>query len=213
MTKKPFELRDVHAVLELAGASEMAQVVKEGDRRLHELEALFDLQWKADQRGIKRWQAAAPEGEDRSMTWPDRADMVVFLLDELERSEQTAGEAYQLVGQLSNGRAEALLQQLLDGARRGKDTVEKALDLLAFGTRVEPVLTSREKIVQGLKEAVRHARGEEVGARVTIVTVEESKGCVHCDIGLMPLTLHHGRRVHRLRENLVDCTAPPEDQS
>lgn len=42
----------------------------------------FDLRWNADQRAIKRWQAAAPAGEDRSLTWPDHADLVVWLLEQ-----------------------------------------------------------------------------------------------------------------------------------
>jgi hypothetical protein len=42
------------------------------------LQATFDLQWEADQRAIKRWQAAHP-GND--LVWPDRADMVVWLME------------------------------------------------------------------------------------------------------------------------------------
>lgn len=51
----------------------------------------FDLRWKADMRAIKRWQAAHP-GND--MVWPDRADMVVWLLDEMEKcvGEKKAAE-------------------------------------------------------------------------------------------------------------------------
>jgi len=42
------------------------------------MERTFDLRWKADQRAIKRWQS---EGPNRDLTWPDDADMVVWLLD------------------------------------------------------------------------------------------------------------------------------------
>jgi hypothetical protein len=45
-----------------------------------ELQATFDLRWKADMRAIKRWQEAHP---DRKNVWPDHADMVVWLLEEL----------------------------------------------------------------------------------------------------------------------------------
>lgn len=51
--------------------------------RVDDLERSFDLRWNADQRAIKRWQAAAPEGEDRSLTLPDHADLVVWLLEKL----------------------------------------------------------------------------------------------------------------------------------
>jgi len=49
-------------------------------RRTNEgLQLLFNLRWKADQRAIKRWQAAHPGNE---LTWPDHADMVVWLLEQ-----------------------------------------------------------------------------------------------------------------------------------
>lgn len=48
-----------------------------------ELQQTFDLQWKADQRAIKRWQEAHP-GND--LVWPDRADMVVWLMEKLDES-------------------------------------------------------------------------------------------------------------------------------
>jgi hypothetical protein len=52
-----------------------------------DLQRVFDLQWKADQRAIKRWQEAHP-GND--LVWPDRADMVVWLME--ERAALSAGE-------------------------------------------------------------------------------------------------------------------------
>ncbi len=48
-------------------------------RRMNkELQLTFDLRWKADQRAIGRWQNAHA---GRELTWPDRADMVVWLLE------------------------------------------------------------------------------------------------------------------------------------
>lgn len=44
--------------------------------------ASFDLRWKADMRAIKRWKEAGP---DRDLTWPDHADLCVWLLEEIER--------------------------------------------------------------------------------------------------------------------------------
>ena len=41
-------------------------------------EKTFRLRWDADMRAIKRWQAAAP---GRELTWPDHADMVVWMLE------------------------------------------------------------------------------------------------------------------------------------
>ena len=53
---------------------------------LAELEATFDLRWRADMRAIKTWQAAHP-GKD--LTWPDHADLVVWLVGENERLRKT----------------------------------------------------------------------------------------------------------------------------
>lgn len=57
--------------------------------RVQELEATFDLQWHADQRAIKRWQEAHP---DKPCVWPDRADMVVWLMGELDTKEKRIAE-------------------------------------------------------------------------------------------------------------------------
>ena len=47
----------------------------EADR--DELQGTFDLSWAADMRAIKQWQAAT--GKD--MQWPDRAKMILWLLE------------------------------------------------------------------------------------------------------------------------------------
>lgn len=48
------------------------------DERLADLEELFDLTWEADMRAVKRWREAHPGNE---LVMPDRADMVVWLLE------------------------------------------------------------------------------------------------------------------------------------
>lgn len=52
---------------------------------LAEMQATFDLRWAADMRAIRRWQEAHPGNE---LVWPDHADMVVRLLEELDRMRQ-----------------------------------------------------------------------------------------------------------------------------
>lgn len=52
-------------------------------------ESSFSLRWDADMRAIKRWQAANP-GND--LTWPDHADLVVWLLGELEKADVGTGK-------------------------------------------------------------------------------------------------------------------------
>ena len=54
-----------------------------------EYELTFDLQWKADMRAIQLWQDAHP-GNER--VWPDRANMVVWLMAELDRLAAITGE-------------------------------------------------------------------------------------------------------------------------
>lgn len=60
-------------------ADDPAQFTKE---KIEELEAVFDLRWKASQRAIKRWQQAHP-GND--LVWPDHADLCVWLMEELDK--------------------------------------------------------------------------------------------------------------------------------
>jgi hypothetical protein len=55
-----------------------------------DLQRTFDLRWAADMRAIKIWQAA---GEGRELTWPDHADLVVFLLGQIESSRAEEREA------------------------------------------------------------------------------------------------------------------------
>lgn len=62
-------------------ASQAAALRQEVD----ELRATFDLRWKADQRAIKRWQKAHP-GND--LVWPDHADLVVWLMEQLQEARQ-----------------------------------------------------------------------------------------------------------------------------
>lgn len=59
----------------------MGDVRPATDQELGELRATFDIAWNADMRAIKRWQEAHPGNDD---VWPDRADMVVWLMDQLD---------------------------------------------------------------------------------------------------------------------------------
>tara|TARA_S200002703_G_C3755982_1_gene232588 strand:+ start:504 stop:884 length:381 start_codon:yes stop_codon:yes gene_type:complete len=58
----------------------------EGMDDAESLNALFDLQWKADQRAVKMWREANP-GNDLVM--PGRTDMVVWLLEEMDNLAST----------------------------------------------------------------------------------------------------------------------------
>lgn len=45
----------------------------------------FKIRWDADMRAIRRWQAE--DHPARELTWPDHADLVVWLLSEIERKD------------------------------------------------------------------------------------------------------------------------------
>lgn len=48
-----------------------------------ELQQTFDLRWKADMRAIQMWQ----EETGKELTWPDHADLCVWLLERLDKAE------------------------------------------------------------------------------------------------------------------------------
>ena len=67
----------------------------------HDLNDLFELQLRADQRAVKRWREAHPGKE---MTSPDRADLVVWLMGQLDEAraegERLRGERVVLLDNL-----------------------------------------------------------------------------------------------------------------
>lgn len=54
------------------------------DEELAAMQQCFALRWEADMRAIKRWQEAHP---DNDLTWPDHADLVVWLIEQLEAND------------------------------------------------------------------------------------------------------------------------------
>jgi hypothetical protein len=51
--------------------------------RIKQLEFTFDLRWKADMRAIALWR----EKTGKELSWPDHADLVVWLLEQLEQKQ------------------------------------------------------------------------------------------------------------------------------
>ena len=66
----------------------LAEVIEQLQAEAAELEGIFDLQWEADMRAVKRWREAHPGNE---LVMPDRCDMVVWLLGLVERSAPPRG--------------------------------------------------------------------------------------------------------------------------
>lgn len=90
---------DMETLFVLATDYDTMKTRLKGER--NELQGIFDLQWAADMRAIKQWQAET--GKDR--IWPDREKMVLWLL---ERDAQQAGEIAALRGLLRRERYEVL---------------------------------------------------------------------------------------------------------
>ncbi|AUN31996.1 hypothetical protein [Niveispirillum cyanobacteriorum] len=59
-----------------------------------EMAAGFMLRWRADMRAIARWQAAT----GRVMTWPDHADLCVWLMEQLDAKDATSGARWKSPG-------------------------------------------------------------------------------------------------------------------
>ena len=91
-TDRVKQLRDTADALEVSEWPGYAFTVREVAKELEalltakeELEATFDLRWKADMRAIQRWREAAP---GRELTLPDHADLCVWLLKERDEQEK-----------------------------------------------------------------------------------------------------------------------------
>lgn len=73
---------DANAALIVAAVNALPELLALREER-NELQSVFDAQWGADMRAIQRWQiATGKEG-----TWPDRANLVVWLLERVEKLE------------------------------------------------------------------------------------------------------------------------------
>lgn len=60
---------------------ELAQEFRRIKQERNELQATLDLIHDSDMRAIKAWQAAHPGKE---LVWPDRKEMIVWLLEQLK---------------------------------------------------------------------------------------------------------------------------------
>jgi hypothetical protein len=116
----------------------LAEVATERD----ELRAAFNLRWEADMRAIKRWQ----EATGRDQTWPDHADMVVWLLN--ERDALLVGDArYEYLRRLTPRQFAELHERNIKGEGRFDELVDGAISA-----------------AEG--EAVRESKGHVAGAKV-----------------------------------------------
>jgi hypothetical protein len=118
------------------------------------LQATFDLQWEADQRAIKRWQAAHP-GND--LVRPDRANMVVWLMEEHAKD---AGDAATLRGFVKTfGMMPSMMASERDSWKRRAESRSRFND--ARRNKIEELRQAlfpdeTEKEIDGHKVTVNH---------------------------------------------------------
>jgi hypothetical protein len=72
---------DVRALLRNVAAQ-----IEDLRSQIEDNEKLFDLRWDADQRGIQKWQ----EATGKTLTWPDHAELVTWLLEQLDEKQRPA---------------------------------------------------------------------------------------------------------------------------
>lgn len=77
-----------NAALIVAARNALPALLAAAEER-DELQSVFASRWEADRRAIARWQ----EATGRKRTWPDHADMVVWLLGEVDRLTRERDEA------------------------------------------------------------------------------------------------------------------------
>jgi len=146
--------------------AEVARLTAENERLTSESgadKATFDLRWAADQRAIKRWQATT----GRVNVWPDRADMVVLLLEVADRAEAALAA--------SDERVKAMLKDLTvlrASLHREQDAVEVFLHAYrkryarpsTGGVRENaPMRSEVVALIAALTPAAAPARGQDVG--------------------------------------------------
>lgn len=79
----PGSYQHIELATEAAAAllTSMAQELAEAKANADDLQQTFDLQWKADMRGVEMWRKDRPE---RALTLPDHGHLVSWLLEELD---------------------------------------------------------------------------------------------------------------------------------
>lgn len=143
---------------------------------LADLQQTFDLQWAADQRAIKQWQEAHP-GND--MTWPDRCNMVVWLLDkfaaqaaEIERlAEINKGLCHDFNALLlRNSHMEDELARRAPDA--DADAMERACEIVPDG-----IITEAAQYLSTTRAAVEKKLQQDIAAALTAAETRAYERC------------------------------------
>ena len=131
-------------------------------KELKELQSTFDLQWKANQRGIKAWQAANP-GND--LVWPDQAKLVQWLIERAESAEREVRQLKSDMVDMDNDtlvqreRAEKAEQQREEWKAKFREADERHVRFMVAGG---PVVMSSEYDKVVVELAVALARVKEL---------------------------------------------------
>jgi hypothetical protein len=78
----PQRLRHTATTVEGDGHVTAARLMREAADDLEDLQSTFDMQWRADRRATRMWQAET----GRNLEWPDGAKLSVWLLHKLDEN-------------------------------------------------------------------------------------------------------------------------------
>jgi hypothetical protein len=93
--------------VERVAGDAMMKTIKELEEDRNDLQQTSDLSCKADMRAIKRWQAAT----GKELVWPDRTDMVVWLLNRIDALEVDVANLIK-AHHVMNGQAQKRIKEL-----------------------------------------------------------------------------------------------------
>lgn len=147
---------------------------------LHDWEKSFEVYNEAEMRGIRLWQA---ENGDR--VWPDKAKLVLFLMNQLDRMERLYEVQAAVLDSLTSGEG-ALEKRVMEWHRRKfPEHTGPQFKLDKLAEEVAEVYNSTEAYVNDPKAETRHHLVEEL-ADVGIVLTAMA--------GLMGISLHHAMK-------------------
>lgn len=153
---------------EVVAYREIQELIAERDQlraTLAERKASFDLRWNADMRAIKRWQAAHP---DQKRTWPDHADLCVWLLEQDDQLRATIARQEQAIEQLRDSACDKIMamtdEQIAalsrlkghdpaDEVKLGKQAVKIAMQEVEIANLASAVRRQAEELERARKDA------------------------------------------------------------
>lgn len=147
-----------------------AALTAERERAVKAERDRIEVRWQATQRAIRRWQEANP-GND--LTWPDSADLTVWLLEQLT-AERTAREKAEWELKHWQDIAELNAQvgkELGERAEKAEAELATLMDPAALHINALRLLTPAQRLHlggQAMQEAVAKAKAETKAVKASV---------------------------------------------